>query len=34
MHRARGNPSFWDNAYHFARGEYDRGHKPRPAPDT
>jgi hypothetical protein len=34
MHRARGDPNFWQNAHHYARGEYDPRHKPPPPPDT
>ena len=34
MHRSRADPNFWDNAYNYARGEYDRGHQPPGPPDT
>jgi hypothetical protein len=35
VHRARADPAaFWESAYRFARGEFDRGHMPPPLPDA
>ena len=34
LHDLRRDPMFWENAYNYARREYEAGNRPPPEPDV